>query len=77
MDGHNLVRMANSIGDFFGSMPDHDEAVGEVAGHLHKFWDPRMRTQILDMLGTPAEAEMHQLVREALQQHRARLTPHA
>ncbi|VVE62523.1 formate dehydrogenase [Pandoraea captiosa] len=75
MDGNNLVRMANRIADFFESLPDREEALGEVAAHLHKFWDPRMRTQILSLVGTPAADDMHALVREALERHRARLTP--
>lgn len=75
MDGNNLVRMANRIADFFESLPDHEEALGEVAAHIHKFWDPRMRTQILGLVDTPVAEDMHVLVREALQRHRERLTP--
>ncbi|VVE10738.1 formate dehydrogenase subunit delta [Pandoraea anhela] len=75
MDGHNLVRMANRIADFFESLPDREEAMGEVATHLHKFWDPRMRAQILALADTPAGDDMHTLVREALARYRARLTP--
>ncbi|BDD94398.1 formate dehydrogenase subunit delta [Pandoraea sp. XJJ-1] len=75
MDGNNLVRMANRIADFFESLPDRDEALDEVAAHLHKFWDPRMRAEILALADTPVSAEMHVLVREALVRHRERLTP--
>ncbi|WP_353190900.1 formate dehydrogenase subunit delta [Pandoraea pnomenusa] len=77
MDGNNLVRMANRVADFFESLPDREEALGEVAAHLHKFWDPRMRAQILAMTDTPAADDMHALVREALVRHRERLTPAA
>ncbi|AVF40775.1 formate dehydrogenase [Pandoraea apista] len=75
MDGNNLVRMANRIADFFESLPDREEALGEVATHLHKFWDPRMRAQILALADTPTAAAMHSLVRDALVRHRDRLTP--
>jgi formate dehydrogenase subunit delta len=75
MDGNNLVRMANRIADFFESLPDREEAMAEVAAHLHKFWDPRMRAQILALADTPAADDMHALVREALSRHRERLTP--
>ncbi|VVE74600.1 formate dehydrogenase subunit delta [Pandoraea sputorum] len=75
MDGNNLVRMANRIADFFDSLPDREEALDQVATHLHKFWDPRMRSQILALVETPDGAEMHPLVREALTRHRVRLTP--
>ncbi|MBN4666466.1 formate dehydrogenase subunit delta [Pandoraea nosoerga] len=75
MDGNNLVRMANRIADFFESLPDREEAVAEVAAHLRKFWDPRMRAHILAMADTPAADAMHALVREALSRHRERLAP--
>jgi formate dehydrogenase subunit delta len=40
-----LVRMANQIGDFFQSYPA-EEAVPQIATHIQKFWDPRMRKAI-------------------------------
>ena len=47
MDADNLVRMANRIGEFFLSMPDTEEATHEIAQHLRKFWEPRMRRELL------------------------------
>lgn len=46
---HNdyLVRMANDIGKFFASDPDEQEAVRNVFSHIKRFWDPRMRAQII------------------------------
>jgi formate dehydrogenase subunit delta len=46
MDTQNLVNMANRIGDFFGAWPDRDQARNEIANHLRRFWEPRMRAQI-------------------------------
>jgi formate dehydrogenase subunit delta len=43
----NLVHMANRIGEFFAAMPDAEEASREIAEHLHKFWEPRMRRELL------------------------------
>lgn len=43
----NLVKMANDIGAFFQSEPRRDVAVHAIADHLKKFWDPRMRKQII------------------------------
>ena len=51
MKAERLVHMANQIADFFGSYP-HEQAVAGVADHLHKFWDPRMRKQIIEYVGT-------------------------
>ena len=41
-----LVYMANQIGRFFRSQGEQ-AAVNGIADHLTKFWDPRMRTQII------------------------------
>jgi len=46
MDIERLVKMANDIAHFFQSEPDHGEAVKGVAGHLQRFWDPRMRSRL-------------------------------
>lgn len=43
-----LVSMANDIGNFFNSEPDKTVAAAGVANHLRRFWDPRMRTQIVE-----------------------------
>jgi formate dehydrogenase subunit delta len=42
-----LVAMANDISAFFGGDPDRGEAAKNVASHLTRFWDPRMRRQIV------------------------------
>ena len=51
MDVQRLVTMANDISSFFGSDPDKDAAVEQVANHLKKFWEPRMREQIRRYVG--------------------------
>jgi formate dehydrogenase subunit delta len=61
-----LITMANQIGAFFEAMPDRDQAVADVANHLRRSWEPRMREQILASLGTADEAQLKPLVREAL-----------
>jgi len=42
-----LVSMANDIGAFFDAEPDKAEAARNIASHLKRFWDPRMRRQIV------------------------------
>ena len=42
--------MANQIGRFFAHRPEH-AAAADIADHLRKFWEPRMRNQIITMLG--------------------------
>ena len=41
-----LVTMANDISNFFASDPNKDAAVDQVANHMKKFWEPRMREAI-------------------------------
>jgi formate dehydrogenase subunit delta len=42
MTHEEITRLANEIGKFFAAYP-HDEALKGVQGHIHDFWDPRMR----------------------------------
>lgn len=44
-----LVYMANQIGKFFATQGGN-EAAG-IAGHIRKFWEPRMRKAIYAHLG--------------------------
>jgi formate dehydrogenase subunit delta len=69
--------MANRIGEFFAASPDHDEAIEGVAQHIARFWEPRMRRQILQLLDSAAGDGLAPLVAEALRAHRARLKPAA
>jgi len=46
MNTDRLVTMANDIAAFFAADPDTEAAAEQVANHLRKFWDPRMRQAI-------------------------------
>ncbi len=43
-----LVTMANDIAAFFHGASDPDLAARDVANHLRRNWDPRMRKQIIE-----------------------------
>ncbi|ALM83242.1 formate dehydrogenase subunit delta [Bordetella sp. N] len=80
MDPHNLIRMANRIGDFFDAMPDRPEALEGIAGHIQKFWEPRMRNELLAFLqahpdGIDGDTTLAPIVLEAVTQYRERLLP--
>lgn len=75
-----LIQMANRIGDFFEALPDRQEGLNGIADHIKKFWEPRMRTAMLDFLaqhpdGRTQEAELSSLVKEAIIQNREMLAP--
>jgi formate dehydrogenase subunit delta len=46
MNTDRLVTMANDIAAFFAADPDAEAAAEQVANHLRKFWEPRMREAI-------------------------------
>jgi formate dehydrogenase subunit delta len=75
MDIDNLVRMANRIGDFFEAMPDPDEARDGIANHLRRFWEPRMRAEMLAHVDRTGGEGLHPMVVEAIHKHRATLQP--
>ncbi len=52
MAPEKLTYMANQIAAFFRTRP-HEEAVAGVADHISKFWEPRMRTQLFEMMKEP------------------------
>jgi formate dehydrogenase subunit delta len=65
MDIHHLAKMANEIGGFFGSSPDHELAVNSIAQHLKNFWEPRMRREIIEYAHLE-DCDLTPLVREAV-----------
>jgi formate dehydrogenase subunit delta len=66
MDNSNLIKMANNIGNFFKSEPDHSLAVQGVEQHIRNFWEPRMRKQIIEHLHS-GHHELLDIVAEAVE----------
>lgn len=75
MDTHNLVNMANQIGQFFSAYPDQNEAIDGIAIHIRKFWEPRMRLKLFQAMDQGQTGDLSALVTKALQQHRMQLEP--
>ena len=68
MSGHqHLVQMANDIGNFFAAEPDHAAAVDGVAGHIRRYWEPRMRRNLFAMLDAGGEG-FSPIARDAVKQ---------
>ena len=59
-----MVHMANQIAEFFAPYP-HDEAVDGVTDHFKKFWEPRMRKQIIEYVAKGGSG-LHDLALEAV-----------
>lgn len=78
----HLIQSANRIGDFFEALPDRQEGLDGIADHIRKFWEPRMRTAMLNFLaehpeGRTQEAELSEIAKEAIVRNREMLTPKA
>ena len=59
-----MVHMANQIALFFASYP-REEAIASVTDHLKRFWEPRMRKQILAYVAQGGGG-LHELALEAV-----------
>lgn len=70
METQQLVKMANRIGDFFEGMPDREQAKTDIANHLKKFWDPRMRKSIVQKMDGGEATELSPMMREAIDANR-------
>ena len=71
MNVEHLIQMANQIGAFFEAMPDRPEALEGIAMHIKKFWEPRMRRELLSHLDSTGNVGLTAVVAEALTKHRA------
>jgi len=71
MKAANLVKMANQIGSFFETMPNREQALTDIAAHLKRFWEPRMRRTLLEHVDLHDGAELKAIVLESLRSRRA------
>ena len=75
VDIHKLVKMANEIAAFFEAEPDRAVAVEGVAGHLKRFWDPRMRREIVQWVDEHGGEGLTELAATAIKANREQLLP--
>jgi formate dehydrogenase subunit delta len=66
MEPEQMVHMANQIAIFFSSYPK-EEAVASVTDHLVKYWEVRMRKQIIEYVAEGGGG-LHEIAREAVKQ---------
>jgi formate dehydrogenase subunit delta len=77
MNVEHLVHMANQIGQFYESLPDHAESVTSTASHIRRFWEPRMRSAMYAHVDQAGGAGLSPLLLEALRAKRGELEPKA
>jgi len=75
MEIARLIKMANDIGMFFEVDKDRERGVAGVADHIRKFWEPRMRRQLLAYFEEKSGEGLSPIVIEALRSHSSDLKP--
>ena len=75
MNAEKLIKMANQIGSFFAAMPDREQAVSDVAGHLRRTWEPRMRRALFAHIDQYGVKDLSDIVQEVVTTRRQELEP--
>ena len=73
MNVPHLIKMANQIGTFFSTMPDRAQAEKDLATHIKRFWEPRMRRALLEYVEQEGGSELSEIVLTAVKRHSAEL----
>ena len=68
MKAEHMVHNANQIALYFAAYP-REEAIASIVDHLKKFWELRMRQQIIQYVAKGG-AGLHELVVEAVKRIR-------
>jgi formate dehydrogenase subunit delta len=55
MNSQHLVSMINDVSRFYITQGDLDEAAAHVESHIARFWEKRMRLQIMEHLRNGGE----------------------
>jgi formate dehydrogenase subunit delta len=75
VNAQKLVKMVNEIAAFFDAEPDRNVALENVAGHLKRFWDPRMRREIIRFVDEEGGEGLKETALLAIRTHRDKLLP--
>jgi formate dehydrogenase subunit delta len=61
-----LIKMTNQITEFWEGEAGHDVAVKEVATHLRRYWEPRMRAQMITYYHERKGSGLNEIALEAV-----------
>lgn len=73
MNTERLIQMANSIGEFFAAWPDAEEARRDLAAHIQRYWEPRMRRGLYEHITLAHGEGLSDIVLQALRNPRSEL----
>lgn len=66
MNIDHLIKMANEITAFWEGEVGEDKAANEVATHLKRYWEPRMRAQMISYFEQRQGAGLNDIARRAV-----------
>jgi formate dehydrogenase subunit delta len=61
-----LVKMVNEISAFFASTAEAEQAARDVANHIRRYWEPRMRAQMIAYYREHQGAGLSELAKSAV-----------
>jgi len=61
-----LIKMANEISEFFAGASPGEQAARDVAAHLKRYWEPRLRAQMLKYCAERHGAGLNDVARAAV-----------
>ena len=67
MDVEHLVAMANDIANFFDAESGKDKAPESVRFHISRYWEPRMRREIIEHVQQKGGAGLSDTARAAVE----------
>jgi formate dehydrogenase subunit delta len=61
-----MIKMLNEISAFFAGEDDHEQAARDIQNHVRRYWEPRMRGQLLEYFEQRKGAGLSELALKAV-----------
>jgi len=61
-----MIKMLNEISAFFAGEDDREQAARDIQNHVRRYWEPRMRAQLLEYFEQRQGAGLSDLALEAV-----------
>ena len=61
-----MIKMLNEISSFFAGEDDREQAARDIQNHVHRYWEPRMRAQLLEYYEQRQGAGLSELALQAV-----------
>jgi len=61
-----MIKMLNEISAFFDGEDDKEQAAQDVKSHVRRYWEPRMRLQLLEYFKERQGAGLSELALKAV-----------